>query len=356
LRSEGATGLSPFEHTLKPATHAIRPRRLSLNFQRFVVFASNAGARFAPEPLSLLILAAVSFASITLNSLRATKMKRYLSISTFLLFLLSILLFPAACKKSKTEPSANLSVPTASPTPNIEAALSEITKSDKEEISKNPNDPANYYNLANTYFTAGKYADAIEQYQNAIRLDPKDASARYEIGQAYLRLNRYDEAFAAFNESLKINPKNAEVYHEMGNAYVRQDRTKEALAAYQKAVSLKPDHAEAYFNLGNLYSKLEQMPEAIKAFQQATRYNPKDSDAYFNLGNSYSRLKQFDAAINAYKEAVKLKPTDGEAHLRLAVLYLEQGNREAATVEYNTLKGMNPQLASMLNERMNQQK
>jgi Flp pilus assembly protein TadD len=101
---------------------------------------------------------------------------------------------------------------------------------------------------------------------------------------------------------------------------------------------------------------LEQTPEAVKAFQQAARLNPKDSDAFYNLGNSYSRLKRYDEAINAYKEAIKLKPDDGEAHLRLAVLYLEQGNREAATAEYNTLKGMNPQLASMLSERMNQQK
>jgi tetratricopeptide (TPR) repeat protein len=101
---------------------------------------------------------------------------------------------------------------------------------------------------------------------------------------------------------------------------------------------------------------LEQIPEAVKAFQQATRLNPKDSDAFFNLGNSHSRLKQFDAAIEAYKEAVKLRPEDGEAHLRLAVLYLEKGNRGAAEAEFNTLQGLDPKLAALLTQKMNQQK
>jgi tetratricopeptide (TPR) repeat protein len=142
----------------------------------------------------------------------------------------------------------------------------------------------------------------------------------------------------------------------MGNAYAKQKRTKEALSAYQKAVSLKPDHPEAYFNLGNLHTELEQLQEAVKAFRQATRHNPKDADAFFNLGNSHSRLKQFEEAIKAYQEAVKVRPEDGEARLRLAVLYLETGKRDAATAEYNALKGSNPELAAMLDEKLKGQK
>ena len=134
------------------------------------------------------------------------------------------------------------------------------------------------------------------------------------------------------------------------------EKTPDAIKAFEQVTRIQPKHAQSYFNLGNLYTQSKRLPDAVKAFQQATRLNPKDSDAFFNLGNSYSGLKQFDEAIKAYQEAVKLKPDDAEAHLRLGVLYLEKGNREAAKAEFNTLKAMNPQLATVLNDRINQQK
>ena len=215
-----------------------------------------------------------------------------------------------ACKRDAA-PAANANaVAAVTPTPNVEQLLGEIAKHDREEIRQHPEQPTGYYNLANTYFAAGKYEEAAEQYREVVRLDPRDAAARFELGQSLLRLNRADEAVASFNEALKLNPKMAEAHLELGDALRKLDRQQEAVASYRRAASafeqqiksdpkqaerLKTRLADAHFRAGNALDKLGRWQESVKAYEQAARHNPRDPDAHFNLGYAHSRLEQFDA-------------------------------------------------------------
>lgn len=53
----------------------------------------------------------------------------------------------------------------------------------------------------------GKWAYAIEAYDQALQIDPKHAKVLYNKGIALNGLGRYEEAIQAFDQQLKINPK-----------------------------------------------------------------------------------------------------------------------------------------------------
>ena len=52
----------------------------------------------------------------------------------------------------------------------------------------------------------GKYDEAIQAYDEAIRLDPNDANAWHNKGFALNNQGKYDEAIKCFDEAIRLNP------------------------------------------------------------------------------------------------------------------------------------------------------
>ena len=53
--------------------------------------------------------------------------------------------------------------------------------------------------LANTYFDAERYDDAIKWYQEALKLDPKNPDASTDLGVSYYYSGRTDERSSSSN-------------------------------------------------------------------------------------------------------------------------------------------------------------
>jgi len=63
-----------------------------------------------------------------------------------------------------------------------------------------------HYNLANALLRTGRLAEAIEQYEFALRLQPHDANAHNNLAIALNRSGRRDEAIEHYREALRIRP------------------------------------------------------------------------------------------------------------------------------------------------------
>jgi Flp pilus assembly protein TadD len=66
----------------------------------------------------------------------------------------------------------------------------------------------------------------------------------------------------------------------------------------------------------------------------------------FVLNTGRARLKEgnVDAAIERLEAAIKLNPEDARAHYDLARALLEKGQKEAAQLEYQKAKQLDPRL------------
>jgi cytochrome c-type biogenesis protein CcmH/NrfG len=117
-------------------------------------------------------------------------------------------------------------------------ALTTIIKSD-------PTNADAVVQLANTYFDAERWDEAIQYYKRAIELDPKNADASTDLGVSLYYTNKADEALAQFEHSLKINPKHTKTLLNKGIvlAFGKQDLNA-AQAAWEQVVALAPDSPE----------------------------------------------------------------------------------------------------------------
>jgi cytochrome c-type biogenesis protein CcmH/NrfG len=85
----------------------------------------------------------------------------------------------------------------------------------KKAVEGAPQNAALATSLANKYYDAGRYDDAIRYYQRALILDPRNVSVLTDLGTAHFYSGRPDEAIALYNRSLDIDPRHAQSLHNL---------------------------------------------------------------------------------------------------------------------------------------------
>jgi Flp pilus assembly protein TadD len=114
-----------------------------------------------------------------------------------------------------------------------------------ETIKGNPKDVSSVVQLANVYFDAERWPDAISWYERALSLNPNDADVSTDLGVSYYYTNRTEDALNRFERSLEINPKHTKTLLNKGIvlAFGKED-LKGAAEEWRKVVELAPGSPE----------------------------------------------------------------------------------------------------------------
>ena len=153
----------------------------------------------------------------------------------------------------------------------------------RHDVEKNPGDFEAQYNLAAMLMARGKQADAIQHFEQAVRLHPQDATANNALGASLLAVGRFGEAIPYFSAALKTQPDNFDAHYNLANALASQDKFVEAIEHYRAAVRLRPDDANAEANLGGALAETGNLAEAKVHLQRALQIDPNHKLARENL-------------------------------------------------------------------------
>ena len=116
----------------------------------------------------------------------------------------------------------------------------------KTTAQQNPADAVTRVQLGNLYFDAGRFQDAVEWYQAALKIHPKDVDVSTDLGISYYYMNQPDQALAQFDRSLGIDPGHAKTLLNIGivRAFGKQD-LKGAAEVWQRVLVVAPSSEEA---------------------------------------------------------------------------------------------------------------
>lgn len=195
-------------------------------------------------------------------------------------------------------------------------------------VDRNPQSWIAHTNLGGRLVKTGRYAEAIDHLQEALRLHPGIDQAQYNLGLALSKAGRPAEAIPYYQEVLRVRPDDAETLGNLGDALVKLHRAPEAVTCYETSLRIKPDGTTVQNNLGVLLLQTGQLREALLHLQEAVRLKPAYADAQNNLGNALLGLGRVDEAIAHLKAAVQADPAMADAHYNLAVVLLGLGRAE----------------------------
>ena len=151
----------------------------------------------------------------------------------------------------------------------------------------------------------------------------RDATTCASCGTPFeLRPAEGQIAIEDFDEAIRINPKDAVAYFNRGNAYHSLNKKKRAIEDFDKAIRLNPNFAEAYHNQGTTYRDLGQFERAIEDYDQAINLNPKDTVAYNNRGNAYKLQGKKAEAMADFEKCITL--TDNPRWVKIARQQIEE--------------------------------
>jgi tetratricopeptide (TPR) repeat protein len=166
---------------------------------------------------------------------------------------------------------------------------------------------------------------SIRQLQHKV---PAEALKAFSKGQSAAKKGHVQNAVEQFQEALRIDPEFAEAYNDLGAQRVAQGDLSQAAEEYQKAVDLVPDHRLALTNLCIVLGKLNQFGEAGAVARRVLKLDPLNSSVHFILALSLIATQRDPAeAMDHIQKAAAEIPL---AHVAAAELLLQSGKRVEA--------------------------
>ena len=129
-------------------------------------------------------------------------------------------------------------------------------------------------------------AGAMNQYQQALRINPEYAEAHANLGHELLRAGQFDAAKLQLQEAIRLKPNFAIALADLGLLDAAGGNYEAAIRHLNESLRLSSDNAEAHSNLCYALQHSGQFNEAVTECREALRLKPDYADAKFNLKNA----------------------------------------------------------------------
>lgn len=119
----------------------------------------------------------------------------------------------------------------------------------------------------------GQIDEACSAFDTAQRLRPR-LETWIRRGEALYTAGRYADALASFTEAMLMTPGSGAALRGRGHSLYALGRFEDALQAYDAAISAEPAHALGHYNRGNVLRVLKRFEAAAASYEAATSADP----------------------------------------------------------------------------------
>jgi tetratricopeptide (TPR) repeat protein len=209
----------------------------------------------------------------------------------------------------------------------------------------------------NVHLSQRNYDRAIDDYNEAIRLDPAYAIGFNNRGLAYQRKGLIDRAIEDYDEAIRLNPAYALAFANRAAARQIKGRVDLAIEDSDKAIGLNRRLAAAFFARANAYRDKAQWDfdayladgiyedRAIADYDEGLRLEPNNAAALRNRGFLNAKRQRYDRAIEDFDEAIRLDPNVAASFSGRAYALRFVGQYDRAIADYR--KALTLQLDEM---------
>lgn len=227
----------------------------------------------------------------------------------------------------------------------------------------------------NAAYSKKLFSQAIESYDQAIKLDPAEITYYTNLAAVYFEQKDYAKCVEICDKAIDVGRENradfkliAKALARKGNALRRAGNLSEAKIAYEKALTehrtpdyrtalseleslIKKKEAEAYVDpamseqekqKGNEFFKKGDFGAAVKHYTEAIKRNPSDAKIYSNRAACYTKLMSFDLALADCESSIKIDPTFVKAYLRKAKVLQGMGRHSKVGPVYEKALELDP--------------
>jgi len=216
-------------------------------------------------------------------------------------------------------------------------------------FTTNSLEAAHAYALAQDLQWAGKFEDAIPQYQQAITFDPDLGRAYAGLASTNANLGRRKEAEEFYQKALAHLDRMSEreKYRTRGGYYLAHREPRKAVEEYSALVQQFPSDGAGYTNLALAYFYLRDMPKALEQGRHAVELLPKALLQLDNLALYAVYAGDFATAAEDARKVIQQNASFALAYNALAMAQAGQGQFAEAEQTFQKVETISARGAEM---------
>ena len=179
---------------------------------------------------------------------------------------------------------------------------------------------------------------AVNEMNEALRLDPKEPNLYFMRSAAYRAKRDFDNATADIDQAISLDAARGDFYMLRGMIFGDKGDLDRAITELNQKVKLDPNSAPGYSKRAELYRQKKDYDSAVADYTEVIKRTPDDAKAYVDRGWIYVLKKDLDRAMDDFAKALTIhendasalvgrglvksrkgQPTDGSADITLAI-------------------------------------
>jgi tetratricopeptide (TPR) repeat protein len=220
----------------------------------------------------------------------------------------------------------------------LEAAEAALTTSLRLE----PGSALAHETLGRVYDRAGdRDADALREYQTAVKADPTNAPVFTAIGFLLLQTASYDEAETALRTAIRLDNTSFSAHNHLGVILSKRGQQEPALAEFERAISLAENVtaetdmakrnalrtlATAHTNVAHILDDLGRHEDAIDHLTEALLYDADSPTILAKLGAAHVHAGNLAEGIAKFELCLEYAPEDVQTFYNLAAAQANSGD------------------------------
>lgn len=232
------------------------------------------------------------------------------------------------------------------------------------QISK---EARSHYNRAIKLSQDKQFAKAIQEIQEAIRIQPENHFFHFNLGIVYINNNQLHEGTSSFLKAVELEPDYLPAHFRLGLILRLTKQYRLALKEFEKVVSLGKEEKfqieEAknqivelkkrigeeqavlgHSILGGVFLTRADFVQAREIFETSLLLAPDIAQSHFLVGYIEELEGKLEFAKASYYDALRIDPTLSPVYFRLAFVLRLEGDLDKAIKAYHKALELNPRL------------
>lgn len=182
----------------------------------------------------------------------------------------------------------------------------------------------------------GRFSDACNAAEAALRDDPAHTEARLILGLASLQLGRNEAALRNLAEVVERQPQRTDARYNLALACHRAGRADAARRCYRQVLEQVPGQIESSCNLAELLSEERRFADAVEVLRACLAHHPGDSRVGVFLAGALADAGAADEAVELCRRRLVESPGDMRFHNQLARALAAAGQQDDAIAHCRT--------------------
>ena len=207
-------------------------------------------------------------------------------------------------RKTKSSLTPKKSPPSrkAAKKPNAVKAQSAQETTPVEDKPLPPNQIALFLQKALRYHRQGKFDQAIQMYQQVLRVQPDHREALFNLASAYIQLADYSDAYPLLKKLRSKDTADPDILVNLAIVEIGMGKPADAIALLDLASKkYEGPKFEIYFHRAVALSRLTRLEEALISYRRAEEINPEHPTLNFNLAVLCDKLNKYHEAVDYYR-------------------------------------------------------